>query len=297
MAWLRNTLASYRRDLRRYLGVPRRAWRRRPRTPCASAMVAEFLDAAARGRPGPPAAERGQRGAHGGGGAGLSQVRGPRRAWRTRTRPPASSRPRRPSDSRRRCRSPTSRRSSPRPGSPGTTLALRDRALLEVLYGTGARISEAVGLDVDDLDLETGRRPAASARAARSGWCRSARMPPTACSAYLVRGRPELSAIGTATPAVFLNARGGRLSRQSAWTGARQGGRAGRRAGRRVTAHVAALVRDPPARRGCGRPGRAGAARARIGHDHPDLHARHRRPAPRGVRDRPSPRPRCDWSL
>ena len=38
-------------------------------------------------------------------------------------------------------------------GSSGTTLALRDRALLEVLYGTGARISEAVGLDVDDLDL------------------------------------------------------------------------------------------------------------------------------------------------
>ena len=39
-------------------------------------------------------------------------------------------------------------------GSPGTSLALRDRALLEVLYGTGARISEAVGLDVDDLDID-----------------------------------------------------------------------------------------------------------------------------------------------
>ena len=41
-------------------------------------------------------------------------------------------------------------------GAPGTALALRDRALLEVLYGTGARISEAVGLDLDDLDLEQG---------------------------------------------------------------------------------------------------------------------------------------------
>ncbi|MEP6815270.1 MAG: site-specific integrase, partial [Marmoricola sp.] len=41
-------------------------------------------------------------------------------------------------------------------GEAGTALSCRDRALLEVLYGTGARISEAVGLDVDDLDLEEG---------------------------------------------------------------------------------------------------------------------------------------------
>jgi integrase/recombinase XerD len=101
-------------------------------------------------------------------------------------------------------------------GSPGTTLALRDRALLELLYGTGARISEAVGLDVDDLDLEEG-----VVRLLGKG--RKERLVPVgsyareALSAYLVRARPELSVAGSSTPAVFLNARGGRLSRQSAW--------------------------------------------------------------------------------
>ncbi|MFY9913285.1 MAG: site-specific tyrosine recombinase XerD [Nocardioidaceae bacterium] len=102
-------------------------------------------------------------------------------------------------------------------GAAGTTLALRDRALLEVLYGTGARISEAVGLDVDDLDLDEG-----IVRLVGKGG--KQRLVPLgsyaqeALSAYLVRGRPELSTVGTSTPAVFLNARGGRLSRQSAWT-------------------------------------------------------------------------------
>jgi integrase/recombinase XerD len=101
-------------------------------------------------------------------------------------------------------------------GSPGTTLAKRDRALLEVLYGTGARISEAVGLDVDDLDLETG--------AARlSGKGGKERIVPV--GSYAVRAvgdyltvRPALVGAGRGTPALFLNARGGRLSRQSAWT-------------------------------------------------------------------------------
>ncbi|MFN8195176.1 MAG: site-specific tyrosine recombinase XerD [Nocardioidaceae bacterium] len=101
-------------------------------------------------------------------------------------------------------------------GEAGTTLALRDRALLEVLYGTGARISEAVGLDVDDLDLEDGtvllRGKGSKERLVPVGsFAREA------VTAYLVRGRPELVAAGTGTPALFLNARGGRLSRQSAW--------------------------------------------------------------------------------
>ncbi|KRC50330.1 MULTISPECIES: site-specific tyrosine recombinase XerD [unclassified Nocardioides] len=101
-------------------------------------------------------------------------------------------------------------------GAPGTPLALRDRALLEVLYGTGARISEAVGLDVDDvsgLDLDNAvllRGKGGKERLVPVGSYARA-----ALSAYLVRGRPAL--VAQATPALFLNARGGRLSRQSAW--------------------------------------------------------------------------------
>jgi integrase/recombinase XerD len=104
-------------------------------------------------------------------------------------------------------------------GAPGTTLALRDRALLEVLYGTGARISEAVGLDVDDLDSVDGtvllRGKGSKERLVPVGsYAREA------VDAYLVRGRPELVSTGKGSVggALFLNARGGRLSRQSAWT-------------------------------------------------------------------------------
>jgi integrase/recombinase XerD len=95
---------------------------------------------------------------------------------------------------------------------------LRDRALLELVYGTGARISEAVGLAVDDLDLTPDR---ASVRLFGKG--RKERVVPVgtyareAVEAYLVRGRPALAAGGRGTPALFLNTRGAVLSRQSAW--------------------------------------------------------------------------------
>lgn len=96
-------------------------------------------------------------------------------------------------------------------------LALRDRALLEFLYGTGARISESTGLDVDDLDL--GERTALL----RGKGSTQRRVPVgsfaiEALEAYLVRGRPALSGAKVDAAAVFRNARGGRLSRQSAWT-------------------------------------------------------------------------------
>lgn len=105
-----------------------------------------------------------------------------------------------------------------------TAVGLRDGALLEVLYGTGTRISEAVGLDVDDVSrlLEVG--PGELAPGLRVlGKGRKERVVPlgsyarSALSAYLVRGRPALAARSTGQPALFLNARGGRLSRQSAW--------------------------------------------------------------------------------
>jgi integrase/recombinase XerD len=103
-----------------------------------------------------------------------------------------------------------------------TPLAVRDRALLELLYGTGARISEAVGLDVDELDTSSGvvrlRGKGGKERIVPLGsYARRA------LDAYLVRSRPVLAAAASAAQAgrnrgaLFLNARGGRLSRQSAW--------------------------------------------------------------------------------
>ncbi|MGB3258225.1 MAG: site-specific tyrosine recombinase XerD [Ornithinimicrobium sp.] len=100
-----------------------------------------------------------------------------------------------------------------------TPAALRDRALLEFLYGCGARVGEAVGLDLDDLLLDPG---AASVRLFGKG--AKVRIVPLgsyavqALQAYTVRARPGFAAAGRGTPAVFLNQRGGRLSRQSAFT-------------------------------------------------------------------------------
>jgi integrase/recombinase XerD len=95
-------------------------------------------------------------------------------------------------------------------------LAARDSALLELLYGTGARISEAVGLAVDDLDTDP-------ATVLLRGKGSKSRLVPVgsyalrAIEEYLVRSRPALAASGRGGPALFLNARGGALSRQGAW--------------------------------------------------------------------------------
>jgi integrase/recombinase XerD len=92
---------------------------------------------------------------------------------------------------------------------------IRDRALLELLYATGARVSEAVGLDVDDLahgDVLRLRGKGAKERIVPLGSYARA-----AVDAYLTRVRPALAAKGRASSRLFLGARGGPLSRQSAW--------------------------------------------------------------------------------
>jgi integrase/recombinase XerD len=95
-------------------------------------------------------------------------------------------------------------------------LTLRNRVLLELLYSTGSRISEAVGLDVDDIDTEA-RSVLLRGKGGKQRLVPVGRPAVQALDVYLVRGRPELARRGRGTPAIFLNVRGGRLSRQSAW--------------------------------------------------------------------------------
>ncbi|TAM85490.1 MAG: site-specific tyrosine recombinase XerD [Jatrophihabitans sp.] len=101
-------------------------------------------------------------------------------------------------------------------GYAGTPLALRDRALLEALYATGARISEAVGLAVDDLDTDE-RTVLLTGKGGKQRRVPFGSYAARAVEAYLVQARPALSAAGTGGPRLFLNSRGGPLSRQSAW--------------------------------------------------------------------------------
>lgn len=120
-----------------------------------------------------------------------------------------------------------------------TPASLRNRALLEVLYGSGARVSEAIGLDLDDLDLgrdspddsrdTAAHRPGGERAGSQQALLRLfgkgnrerivplGRYGAQALEAWLVRGRPAFATQGKGTPAIFLNQRGGRLSRQSAW--------------------------------------------------------------------------------
>ena len=96
---------------------------------------------------------------------------------------------------------------------PATPVGIRDRAILELLYGAGLRISELVGLDVDDVDLDPG-----SVRVLGKGGKERevplGRYGREAVQAYVTRTRPEFAS-AKSRGALFLNQRGGRLTRQS----------------------------------------------------------------------------------
>jgi integrase/recombinase XerD len=92
---------------------------------------------------------------------------------------------------------------------------VRDRAILEMLYATGARVSEVISLDLDDLVDPTMVR--LFGKGSKERIVPVGSYAQRALQAYLVRVRPVLATLGKGTPAVFLNQRGSRLSRQSVW--------------------------------------------------------------------------------
>ena len=107
----------------------------------------------------------------------------------------------------------------------GDLAALRDRAILEVLYGTGARVSEVVGLNIADLGKSTLAGDEITTLKLRGKGSKERIVPlgsfaKEAIENYLVRLRPtylQNSKSGKTTAALFLNSKGTRLSRQSAW--------------------------------------------------------------------------------
>lgn len=227
-----NSLAAYRRDLSRYVQFLADSGVQDP-TGVTAAHVADYLVAIRQGSDGRPAL--------GASSAARSVVAV--RGWHrfltlegvtaqnvaADVRPPAA-----PQRLPKAISTSQVRRLLEAAGPLDTPAGLRDRALLEFLYATGARISEATGLDLDDLPDQVRARGSAVHRDAGSeleqaqvrllGKGDKERIVPlgsyavSALQAWLVRGRPSLAAAGKGNAAVFLNARGGRLSRQSAWT-------------------------------------------------------------------------------
>jgi len=112
----------------------------------------------------------------------------------------------------------------PEPDEKSTdSLRLRDRAILELMYSTGTRVSEVVGLDLDEIDdsgLIRVRGKGSKERVVPLGGYAM-----RSIQAYLVRTRPGLAAKG-GDNALFLNSRGGRLSRQSIWEIIQKAGKA-----------------------------------------------------------------------
>lgn len=226
-----NTLASYERDLARYIAYLAASGVTAPSAVTATG-IADFLRAVTTGDDG---------------GTGLSEssasrmlasVRGVHKYWAQEGRTTH--------DPAREVAAPKLTQSLPKAlgvdevtrlieaPNPATGLGLRDRALLEFLYATGARISEAVALDVDDVHSfqQAGEQGLVLVRVTGKGQKQRmvplGRMAQRALGDYLSAGRPGLAeAISrassaktrrAASPALFLNRLGTRLSRQSAWT-------------------------------------------------------------------------------
>lgn len=107
----------------------------------------------------------------------------------------------------------------------GRLTGLRDRAILEILYGTGARVSEVVGINIGDFDLAKVEGSDVVTVKLRGKGSKERIVPlgsfaKLALDNYLVRLRPQLAEKSTTSrsnTALFLNSRGARLSRQSAW--------------------------------------------------------------------------------
>jgi len=117
-----------------------------------------------------------------------------------------------------------------------TPLGRRDRALLEVAYATGARVTELVGLDDEDLDLDAGL-VLLSGKGGKQRINPVGRHAITAVRRYL----PDRAAVrrpGLAGAALFLNARGGRLTRQGVWGIVRKHALRAGLAGEKVSPHV-----------------------------------------------------------
>ena len=141
-------------------------------------------------------------------------------------------------DPSRELEGPRSTRSLPQQSEPGEIerilsatagmepLDLRDRALIEVAYGAGLRVSELVGLGAEQIDLEN-RWVRVRGKGDRERIVPLGRPACAAVRSYLARGRPQLCPAGGSTR-LFVNRRGGSLSRMGFFRILRKTGRGGR---------------------------------------------------------------------
>lgn len=106
---------------------------------------------------------------------------------------------------------------------PGEPITLRDQAMLEILYSSGARVSELIGINIGDLNTVTSDDSVITTLKLRGKGSKERIVPlgsfaTQSVQNYLVRVRPDLLSKNTkGNSALFLNTRGSRISRQSAW--------------------------------------------------------------------------------